>query len=113
MFEPKNPFVPDDSAQASESENASQAGLHRVSWSELNARLAAARELRMAFGEGEASDAASFDPEIARHVAHLHEPPGHHGKNPINPDHSTNGKRKDGITCARHEDWRPATRGKE
>ena len=119
MFESKHPFVADESAQASESESASQAGLRRVSWSELNARLAAARELRIAFGEGEGEtaggtgDAASFDAEIARHVAHLHEPPGHHGKNRINLDHSTNGKRRDAITSARHEDWRPATRGKE
>ena len=111
MFEPKTPFVPENAAPASEDE--SQAGLRRVSWSELNARLAAARELRMAFGEGDPGDDASFDAEMARHVAHLHEPPGHHGKNHINPDHATNRKRMDGITCVRHEDWRPATRGKE
>ncbi|WP_137680425.1 hypothetical protein [Aurantiacibacter suaedae] len=113
MFEPNTPFVPENAAPASEDE--SQAGLRRVSWSELNARLAAARELRIALGgrEDDAGDAASFDAEVARHVAHLHEPPGQHGKNRVNPDHSTNGKRGDGKSGARQEDWRPATRGRE
>ena len=111
MFEPKHPFAPDEMGHASD--NDSQAGLRPLSWSALNARLVAARELRIAFGEGAAGDGASFDAEFARHVAHLHEPAELNGNNRINPDHSTNGKRADGNTAGRHEDWRPATRGKE
>lgn len=111
MFEPKNPFAPENTAQADDS--GAQAGLRPVSWSELNARLAAARELRIAFGEGDAGDAASFDAEIAKHVAHLHELPEAEGKNRINPDHSTNGKCTAGNTSLRDKDRRPATRGKE
>ena len=114
MFEPKHPLVPENSARASDSE--AQAGLRALSWSELNARLAAARELRLALEAldgGDAGAAASFDAEIARQVAHLHELPDSNGKNPVNPDHSTNGKRMDGNTGSRHEDRRPSTRGKE
>ncbi|RIV90101.1 hypothetical protein D2V17_04840 [Aurantiacibacter xanthus] len=111
MFEPKHPFAPDNTGHASESEV--QDGLHPVSWGELNARLTAARELRIAFGEEGAGDVASFDAEFARHVAHLHEPAEPDGNNRINHDHSTYGKRADGNTAGRHEDWRPATRGKE
>ncbi|MEN7537454.1 hypothetical protein [Aurantiacibacter flavus] len=109
MFEPKNPFAPENTAHASKE----QADLRPVSWSELNARLAAAREFRLAFGEDDRGEAASFDAEVARQVAHLHESPEPDGKNRVNPDHSTDGKRTDGNTAPRQENWRPATRGKE
>ena len=61
--------------------------LRTLSWNDLVARLAAARELRGSFaGVGEAGD-ASFDAgSAARIAAH------HNGKHSINLDSSSNGK---------------------
>jgi len=61
--------------------------LRTLSWNDLVARLAAARELRGAFsGVGEAGD-ASFDASSAARIA-AH----HNGKHSINLDDSSNGK---------------------
>jgi hypothetical protein len=65
--------------------------LRTLSWNDLVARLAAARELRGSFhGVGEAGD-ASFDAgSAARIAAH------HNGKHSINLDNSSNGKGTEG-----------------
>ena len=61
--------------------------LRTLSWNDLVARLAAARELRASYaGAGELSD-ASFDAGSARRMA-AH----HNGKHSINLDSSSNGK---------------------
>ena len=61
--------------------------LRTLSWNDLVARLAAARELRGAFaGVGEAGDASFHAGSAARIAAH------HNGKQSINLDDSSNGK---------------------
>jgi hypothetical protein len=61
--------------------------LRTLSWNDLVARLAAARELRGAFaGAGEAGDASFHAGSAARIAAH------HNGKHSINLDDSSNGK---------------------
>jgi hypothetical protein len=61
--------------------------LRTLSWNDLVARLAAARELRGAFaGVGEGGDASFHPGSAARIAAH------HSGKQSINLDDSSNGK---------------------
>ena len=65
--------------------------LRTLSWNDLVARLAAARELRGAFaGVGEAGDASFHPGSAARIAAH------HNGKHSINLDDSSNGKGPEG-----------------
>jgi hypothetical protein len=61
--------------------------LRAVSWSDLVARLEAARELRHELAGGEAGGDASFDPDSARHIAALGD-----GKLDVNLDDLVNGK---------------------
>jgi hypothetical protein len=67
--------------------------LRPVSWSDLVAKLEAARELRAELGAGETSADASFDPDSARHIAALAE-----GKQDINLDGLADGKVAGGIS---------------
>ena len=62
--------------------------LRAVAWSELAAKLAAARDLRASLEGSE----ASFDAGSARRIA-AH----HNGKSSINPDDLGNGKGPEGI----------------
>ena len=111
MFESRTPFSPHATERTSEA--GAQADLRPVSWTEINARLAAARELRIALGQGESGPAASFNAGLARHVAHLHDEHEPDGNNRVNRDLSTNGKHADGTHGPSNEDRRPATRGTE
>src|SRR5690606_13513964 len=61
--------------------------LRPLSWSELVARRAAARDLRASFGEGAQGADGSFDARSARRIA-AH----HHGKQSVNLDDLGNGK---------------------
>jgi hypothetical protein len=61
--------------------------LRALSWSDLVARLAAARDLRASFARAGELSEASFDAGSARRIA-AH----HNGKHSINLDDSSNGK---------------------
>jgi hypothetical protein len=78
-------------AQAFDRAGRGHDSLRAVSWSDLVARLNAARELRVELGAGETSGGASFDPDSARHIAELSE-----SKHDINFDDLANGKAADG-----------------
>ena len=92
MFEAKPPspatYAPSEFQDSSRS-------LHPVRWSDLVAKLDAARDLRASLlahaGEGE----ASFDPHCAQHIAALCE-----GKRGINLDDLVDGKGTDSISGA-------------
>ena len=92
MFEAK-PLSAADFAP-SESRDSNPA-LHPVRWSDLVAKLDAARDLRASLlghaGEGE----ASFDPHSAQHIAALCE-----GKRGVNLDDLVDGKVTGGISGA-------------
>ena len=109
MFEPKHPFAADHAAR--DPEAGPQAELRAVSWSELNARLSAARELRNVLASSEPETAASFDAEFARHVAHLHEAHEEERHDAVNRDDLANGKGAGGNTDGTDEEPRPASRG--
>jgi hypothetical protein len=84
MFEGKPPkaadALPSEEPQDGES-------LRPLSWTDLVARLTAARDLRASYhGAGEAAE-GSFDASSARRVA-AH----HNGKHPVNLDDLGNGK---------------------
>jgi hypothetical protein len=67
--------------------------LRAVSWSDLVAKLEAARELRAELGAGEGGGDGSFDPDSARHIAALGE-----GKQDINLDDLADGKAAGSIS---------------
>ncbi len=69
--------------------------LRPLSWSDLVARLSAARELRASFAGRAAGSDASFDAGSARRIA-AH----HNGKHGINLDDLSNGKGPEGIAKA-------------
>jgi hypothetical protein len=85
MFEGKLPDV--GGAKPFDRAGAAQDSLRAVSWSDLVARLEAARELRAELGSGETGGGASFDPDSARHIAELAG-----DKQGINFDDLANGK---------------------
>ena len=66
--------------------------LRPLSWSELVARLSAARDLRGSFEPRESDGEGSFDAGCARRIA------AHHNGNPaVNPADSSNGKGPQGT----------------
>ena len=84
MFEGKPPRIAEANPVG---ESVDSEVLRTLSWNDLVARLAAARELRGAFaGVGEAGDASFHAGSAARIAAH------HNGKHSINLDDSSNGK---------------------
>ena len=88
MFEGKPPRVAEAHPAG---EQVDSEVLRTLSWNDLVARLAAARELRGAFaGVGEAGDASFHPGSAARIAAH------HNGKHSINLDDSSNGKGPEG-----------------
>lgn len=78
--------------------------LRELSWSDLRARLAAARDLRLSLAQAGPQDLASFDAPAARHVAALA-----NGKDSVNPSDLANGKGTGSNTLASHDasDGRP------
>ncbi len=103
--------------QASDSRDSAEAGatektLCELHWSDLVARLTAARELRAELVVSNEKTLASFDAESARHLASHHDCQLHGDYQPdVNPDDLANGK---GHTpeCGERTDRDPsATRG--
>ena len=88
MFEGKPPATADAYRLEEPQEGES---LRPLSWSDLVARLSAARDLRASLEGSE----ASFDAGSARRIA-AH----HNGKSSINPDDLGNGKGPEGIAKA-------------
>ena len=90
MFEGKfpqpSPFLQPDSAGAGD-------GLRAVTWSDLVAKLDAARDLRAALRAQNGDGEASFDPGSARHIAALCD-----GKPGVNLDDLVNCKAASGIS---------------
>lgn len=108
MFEGKPP-LPGESRPLGERDEA----LRPLSWSDLVARLSAARDLRASFAPGEGGkidSAASFDAGCARRIA------AHHvGKDSVNLDNSGNRKTTestapDGVLAPGREPLRGAVR---
>jgi hypothetical protein len=111
MFEGKPPVparAPGDSA-APEGEGE----LHAVSWSELVARLSAARELRTVLVADALATPASFDADSARRLATMPvgEAAAANGNKPVNLDGSANRKCPHGTNRSDEQQRRPALRG--
>lgn len=85
MFEGKLPSarVAPDPADPS----AGDVALRELTWSDLRARLDAARDLHDSLHAGTRDQLASFDAQSARRIAALAE-----GKHVVNPDGLANGK---------------------
>jgi hypothetical protein len=86
------------------------ASLQAVSWADLSARLAAARDLRKALGEDDNGE-GSFDAVSARWIAD-HVPDHVGGKPDVNPDDLGNRKAMDGMADAERVPQTPGDRGK-
>ena len=84
--------------------------LHALAWSELVARLAAARDLRAALAYAPPPGGASFDAGCAGHLADL---ATHNSKPGVNPEPSADGKSAWGKDGLHAECDRPDTRGSE
>ena len=84
MFEGKPPR-PGESSPL-ESERGASQSLRPLSWGDLVARLAAARDLRAEVAPARPGARASFDAGSARKIAH------HNGKQGVNLEDSGNGK---------------------
>ncbi|MXO60580.1 hypothetical protein GRI89_13625 [Altererythrobacter salegens] len=72
--------------------------LRPVRWSDLVAKLDAARDLRDALHGHDGASEASFDSSCARHIAALGD-----GKHDVNLDALANGKAPNGMTHAQIE----------
>ena len=88
MFEGKPPKSAEGHAAEGQRESET---LRRLSWGELVARLAAARDLRASLTGRVSRSDASFDASSARCIA-AH----HNGKHIVNPDVSGSGKGPEG-----------------
>jgi hypothetical protein len=99
MFEGK-PLKPDAAAS-----------LQAVTWADLSARLAAARDLRKALAEDENGE-GSFDAASARWIAD-HATQDAEGKPDVNPDDLGNGKAVNGMAGVEGTLSTPGDRGNE
>jgi hypothetical protein len=86
------------------------ASLHAVSWADLSARLAAARDLRKALAQDENGE-GSFDAASARWIADHADLVG--GKPDVNPDDLGNRKAVDPMASDGSALPMPGDRGKE
>lgn len=110
MFEGKPPFAP-EAHSAIAGETAADA-LCELSWTDLVAKLAAARDLRASLATAEDTTLASFDAESARHLALHHEPMRHEEyERSVNPDDLGNGKGACGKATEGADRKQPAIRG--
>ncbi|MCX7677119.1 MAG: hypothetical protein N2Z59_07065 [Alteraurantiacibacter sp.] len=82
MFETKPPAAHPPAADPGEA-----LPLRAMTWSDLRARLDAARDLHRALARQDPDRMASFDARSAQHIAELAD-----GKRAINPQDSANGK---------------------
>ena len=85
--------------------------LRVLSWSDLVARLEAARDLREQISAGEEAGVASFDAHCARRLAAQHDFEEGNGKQAVNPDDLANGKWAAGNEGSRADNEPPDTRG--
>ena len=110
MFEGKLPQTSD--SRESAALTPPQDVLCEMKWSELVARLSAARELRAELAHTDESVLASFDAESARHIASQHESClRERGERDVNPDDLGNGKGHAAEGAPRADRETPATRG--
>ncbi len=110
MFEGKLPFAPE--ARSAATGEVPEEALCEMSWADLVAKLAAARDLRASLAEPEDSTLASFDAGSARHLALHHEPMRHEDyERSVNPDDLGNGKGACGKASEGAERKQPAIRG--
>lgn len=109
MFETKPPVSAKAHSVAAPHDVAEE--LRAVSWADLAAKLAAAREGRSAIGEGSVSSPASFDALSAQHLAEMDEVEKANHHDAVNLTDLGNRKGAGGITNANEEQQRPATRG--
>ena len=72
-----------------------------MTWSDLVARLGAARDLRRELGVSDIGGDASFDASSAQHIALITDREDTAGKRTVNPDDLGNGK-SDGCTTGEH-----------
>lgn len=110
MFEGKLSHQPEsrDSATGDLPDEA----LRDLQWSDLVARLTAARELRAELAASDSSILASFDADSARHLASQHECHLLDENEPdVNPDNLGNGKGHAAEHGSHTDRDTPATRG--
>ncbi|KLE34367.1 hypothetical protein [Aurantiacibacter luteus] len=104
MFEGKPPVPP--LANGTHTGDSSGAELCALTWSDLVARLAAARDLRREMAANDESGAASFDASSALHIAHIGDRDTHTAGRGhqllVNPDDLANGK-TDGCNNGEHD----------
>lgn len=109
MFEGKPPIAP--GANGSEHGDSVGGELFVPDWSELTAKLAAARDLSRLLTEAEQTALASFDAQGARKLAAQHGFTGSNGKHGVNPDDLANGKWPGFNSGRRAANGEPANRG--
>ncbi|GGD61367.1 hypothetical protein GRI62_13940 [Erythrobacter arachoides] len=88
MFEGKLPTPPaaDDRIHGDPADNSTGEDLSRLTWSDLVAKLAAARDLRALMVNAEPAGDASFDASSAHHIALLSDRDSGAGQPLVNPD---------------------------
>jgi hypothetical protein len=91
MFEGKPPIVPE--GHDSHRELAGVDSLRPLTWSDLRARLEAARDFRASMRQGEDGEIASFDAVSARRIAALS-----NSKHGVNPSDLANRKQNCGTS---------------
>ncbi len=109
MFEDKPPQPP--FANGSEGDDSARDELCALSWSELTAKLAAARDLRGELGNADDAAFASFDPHCAAHIASHSEKLPDDGKRDVNPDGLGNGKDRSASIAEQTDRDNPVNRG--
>ena len=97
MFEGKPPVVQSLAGAG----NLATEGLRALTWSDLVARLGAARDLRRELGVSDIGGDASFDAFSAQHIALITDREDAADKRTVNPDDLGNGK-PDGCTTGEH-----------
>ena len=109
MFEGKPPILPLGGQASSGDSSADE--LCALSWSDLKAKLAAARDLREVIVEDENGAIASFDADSARRLAAISDRPEDDGKRPVNPHGLGNSKANGRMDVAPAAPSEPDARG--
>ncbi|MFB0611829.1 hypothetical protein [Aurantiacibacter poecillastricola] len=105
-------FTPGRDSRNSANGSAPEGALSELSWSELVARLSAARELRAELAARDITALASFDAESARHLAWQHASAIQVYRQPdVNSDDLDNGKGRTAEDLASSDREEPAIRG--
>ncbi|MBH5321353.1 hypothetical protein [Aurantiacibacter sediminis] len=85
--------------------------LSALSWSDLVAKLAAARDLRGTLTQEEEAALASFDPDCAAHIASHQDKFPEDSKRDVNPNGLGNSKGTGGSVVSPNDNDDPAIRG--